>query len=110
MPVGNRSIGDEFLEAVLDSSDDAILALDASGAVVRWNKGARRLSGHSEAEAESRPFIAFLAEHRRRDGEALLERALHGERIERAETDILRKDGLVVPVWLTLTPTLSVDG
>jgi PAS domain S-box-containing protein len=103
-------VADAFLDAVLDSSDDAIVRLDASGAVVAWNRGARRLSGYSEGEAEGRSLVSLLAEHRRRNGEDLVERAVQGDRIERAETDLLRKDGLVVPIWLTLTPIVDVDG
>jgi PAS domain S-box-containing protein len=101
---------DAFLDAVLDSSDDAIVGLDPTGTVVEWNRGARRLSGYSAAEAEGRLFVSLVAEHRRGDVQQLVERAVKGDRIERAETDMLRKDGLVVPVWLTLTPIIGEDG
>jgi PAS domain S-box-containing protein len=51
----------------------------------------------------------LFADHRRADGEALVRRATEGERVERAESDARRTDGLVVPVSMTLTP-LSPDG
>ncbi len=96
--------GDAFIDAVLDSADDAIVGLDANGVVTRWNAGARRLFGYEEAEAVGRRAPSLFAEHRRAEGVGLLERALLGERVERAESDAVRKDGLVVPVWLTVTP------
>jgi len=95
---------DEFLAAVLSSSDDAIFGVDHLGAVTRWNRGARRLYGYDEAAAVGMPVSALFADHRRIDGQALIARVLHGERVERAETDARRRDGLVVPVWMTLTP------
>jgi PAS domain S-box-containing protein len=52
----------------------------------------------------------LFAEHRRADGGVLIERALHGDRVERAESDARRTDGLVVPVWMTLTPLVDQTG
>jgi len=46
----------------------------------------------------------LFADHRRDEGHALVERTLAGGSVERAESDVRRKDGLVVPVSLTLTP------
>lgn len=102
--------GERFLAAVLDSSDDAIFGIDPAGVVTTWNRGARRLYGYEEAEAIGKPMAALSAAHRRRDDEGLVGRALHGERVERAETDARRRDGLVVPVWMTLTPVVASDG
>jgi PAS domain S-box-containing protein len=102
--------GERFLAAVLESSDDAVIGIDPAGRTTRWNRGARRLYGYEETEIIGKPFAALFADHRRERGEALVERALHGDRVERAETDARRKDGLVIPVWMTLAPLLADDG
>jgi PAS domain S-box-containing protein len=96
--------GEPFLAAVLASSDDAIFGLDSSRAVTSWNRGARDLFGYDDAEAIGLPVTKLVADHRLREGQALVEQALAGEVIQHAEIDILRKDGLVVPVSLTITP------
>lgn len=94
---------------MLESSDDAIFGIDRTGALTRWNRGARRLYGYDEADVVGTPVSALFADHCRIDGQALVNRVLHGERVDRAETDARRKDGLIVPVWMTLTP-LTVGG
>jgi PAS domain S-box-containing protein len=78
--------------------------------VVGWNRGARRLTGYADTEALGRPAVSLFAVHREREGAALVHRALSGEHIERAESDVARKDGLVVPVWLTMAPLVGDDG
>ena len=102
MPAANS-----FLAAVLDSSDDAIFGIDASGVVTSWNPGARSLYGYDAAEAVGRPVTMLFADHRLGEARALVERALAGDTIERAETDARRKDGLVVPASLTLAPVAA---
>ena len=78
--------------------------------MTRWNRGARYLYGYDRADVSARPAAFLFAEHRRAEGEALIQRALSGETIERAESDVRRKDGLVVPVWLTLAPVTGDSG
>jgi len=102
--------GEQFLAAVLDSCDDAIFGIDSAGTVTRWNPGARGLYGYDEAEVAGRPVASLFADHRRSEGEALVKGALNGEGVERAESDARRKDGLVVPVSLTLTPITDRQG
>ena len=99
-----------FLAAVLDSSDDAIFGIDESGVVTRWNRGARRLYGYEVADVLGKPAGTLFAAHCRHEGEALVQRALHGEHVERAESDARRRDGLVVPVWISLTPLARTAG
>ena len=78
--------------------------------MTRWNPGARYLYGYDWADVSARPAALLFAGHRRAEGEALIQRALSGETIERAESDVRRKDGLVVPVWLTLAPVTGDSG
>jgi len=105
-----HSDGDAFLATVLDFCDDAIFGIDATGAVIRWNRAARGLFGYEDADAVGRPMATLFADHRRSEGQAWVERALHGEGIERADTDIRRRDGLVVPVCLTIAPVSGPGG
>jgi PAS domain S-box-containing protein len=86
------------------------LAIDGAGLVTRWNRAARRLFGYDAAEAVGSPMAMLFADHRRSEGQALVELTLRGERIERADIDVRRRDGLVVPVWLTMTPVAGGGG
>ena len=72
-----------------------------------WNRGARSLYGYDDAEAIGRPVMLLFADHRRGEARAVVERALAGDVVERADTDARRTDGLVVPVSLALTPVAN---
>lgn len=98
------------LAAIVDSSDDAILALDRDGLVISWNHGASRLYQYTEDEVVGRP-ISMLIPPDRGDEEALiLNRVLRGERVERYETVRLRRDGTTFDVSLTVSPVRDRHG
>jgi PAS domain S-box-containing protein len=68
------------------------------------------VSGRGDAEVlGSRPDLLF-PEHRRAEEAAVLQRALLGERIERRDTELERRDGLLVPVELTASPLRDRSG
>ena len=51
----------ERFSAVTRSASDAIISVDAAGAIVFWNPGAERLFGYTEAEATGEPFNRLVA-------------------------------------------------
>src|SRR5262252_7985403 len=48
-----------ILAAIVESSDDAIIAKNLDGIVLSWNRGAERMYGYSASEAIGRS-ISFL--------------------------------------------------
>ncbi|TXM72497.1 PAS domain-containing protein [Methylobacterium sp. WL69] len=82
-------------ERILDgASDYAIVATDPEGRVTRWNAGAERIMGWSEAEMLGRPVDAFFTPEDRADGRPATEMALARDR-GRAPDERwhLRRDG-----------------
>jgi two-component system phosphate regulon sensor histidine kinase PhoR len=51
------------LEALLNASSDATVAVDRDGAVAYWNDAARRLFGEDAPPAVGRPFIEAVRDH-----------------------------------------------
>ncbi|MGK9237100.1 PAS domain S-box protein [Inquilinus limosus] len=100
----------QHLAAIVESSDDAILAKDLDGTITSWNGGAQHLFGYTAEEVVGRP-IMILAPLDRHDEEArILARLRAGERIDRLETVRRRRDGSLVEVSLSVSPVKDAHG
>ena len=96
--------------AIVESSDDAIMGLDANGTVVNWNKGAERLYGYSAKEAIGRKIFFLSTANDPDDIPKILKKVLKGEVLRNYETVRLRKNGTHVEVSLTLSPIVDAEG
>src|SRR5262245_26957142 len=92
------------LTAIVESSDDAIVAADANGSILTWNRAAERIFGYVASEAIGRPLVLIIPPDRRPEEAAVAARIRHGEAVDRYETLRLCKDGALVPVSLTVAP------
>ncbi len=95
---------DEILAAVVETSDDAIVPVGAEGGVTAWGPTAERLFGVPAREALGRPLDRLFSPHVRPAICSVYSRALAGERIVHFESEVLRGDGLPLPVWVSLCP------
>jgi len=87
----------EALKTLVQASPLAIIVVDRSLIVRRWNPAAERLLGWSEAELLSKPLPA-IPEARRGAFRAMLEKVLQGGTAEPHTTQRVRKDGCLVDV------------
>jgi PAS domain S-box-containing protein len=91
-------------EAIVASSEDAILSKDVHGTITSWNHGAERLYGHAESEAIGKPISILIPPNRAGEERRILDRIIHGERVQNYETERVTKDGRTVYVSLTVSP------
>jgi PAS domain S-box-containing protein len=98
------------LVAIIESSEDAILAKDLNGIITDWNEGARRLFGYTAEEAIGRSVTMLIPEDRHDEEPAILARIRRGERIEHYETIRQHKDGSPIDISLTVSPILNRKG
>ncbi len=107
-PRGNVKVGDvppeALLRAVIEVSDDAIITLGATGLITTWAATAERLFGFRTGDVLDRPLECLFPEHLHDEIGSVVGRALAGERIDHFESEVVRKDGMPVPVWLSLCP------
>jgi PAS domain S-box-containing protein len=97
-------------EAIVDSSDDAIVSKNLQSIVQSWNKGAERVFGYS-AEEMIGESIAKLFPSDRLDEEMLILERLHkGERVDHFETKRQHKNGSLIDVSLTISPIRNAEG
>ena len=98
------------LAAIVNSSDDAIVSKTLDGVIVSWNPAAERMFGWSSGEAVGKS-ITLIIPHDRLDEEAtVLQRLRRGQSIDHYETIRVRKDGVLIPISLTVSPIRDLSG
>lgn len=98
------------LAALVESSQDAILAKTLDGYITYWNAAAQRLYGYSAEEALGHHVDMLALPDHTHEITTLLERLAHGEKIEHFETLRVTRDGQLLDVDVTLWPTRAADG
>lgn len=96
--------------AIVQASDDAIIATDLNGRITSWNGGASRLLGYAEHEMMGRPISALLPEERRADEQAILEHVGRGFTINHYETTRLCQDGNTKDISVSVSPLRDDHG
>jgi PAS domain S-box-containing protein len=96
-----------LLRAIIELTDDAVLTCDADTTVTSFSENAERLFGRTRGDAEGVPMGVLFAPHLRREVDEVIVRVGAGERIRHFETEIIRPDGLPIPVSLSLAPVFG---
>jgi PAS domain S-box-containing protein len=100
----------QLLNAIVRTSDDAIISMDLNGTITSWNRGAERLYGYALDEAAGKPIAILIPPARRDEEVGLLNRIRNGEHIEHYETIRARKDGSLVSISLSVSPVMDEAG
>jgi PAS domain S-box-containing protein len=98
------------LAAIVESSDDAIIAKDLNGIITAWNGSAERIFGYTESEVLGKPITIIIPSELRAQETDILRRLRSGERIEHFETVRITKTGERVLVSLTVSPVRDSTG
>jgi PAS domain S-box-containing protein len=101
---------DAWLAAIVDASHDAIVTMTLDGTIGSWNRGADRLFGYAAAEVVGRQLFVIVPPDRVAEEHDLLARWRRGERIDDFETIRQTKDGVRVPISLTVSPVRDECG
>lgn len=98
------------LAAIVDASDDAIIAKKLDGTIVAWNHGASRLYGYTAPEVIGQPVSILIPPGKINEVPAILERIRRGERVDSYETIRRTKDGRQIEISLTVSPVRNAYG
>jgi PAS domain S-box-containing protein len=98
------------LAAVVEHSEDAIIATTLAGVVTSWNAAAERLYGRSAEEAIGLPMSRFVVPVARRDQVDVVSRIVAGERGVNYDAQYARGDGDTVDVSATVSPLFDRRG
>lgn len=98
------------LAALVESSQDAILAKTLDGYITYWNAAAQRLYGYTAAEVMGRHISLLAPSGHREEIATLLGRLRLGEKVEHFETLRVTKAGVLLDVDVTMWPRRAPDG
>ncbi|MEA2487234.1 MAG: hypothetical protein QOF16_888, partial [Actinomycetota bacterium] len=99
-----------MLSAIVQSSDDAILAKDRDAQVTVWNPACERLYGWTAEEMIGRSIATIVPPHRAGEHLEILGTILSGQRIEHRETERITKSGEIVEVSVSASPVYDSSG
>ena len=96
-----------LLNAVVDTCDDAIFTTDGSGRITTWGATPERLFGCPAAAVIEQPIDGLFPEHLRAEVGAVMARVSAGERVSHFETEVLRPDGMPMPISISMCPVFD---
>jgi PAS domain S-box-containing protein len=98
------------LAAIVESSDDAIVAKDLNGIVTSWNRAAERMFGYTADEAIGQSIRFIIPESHLDEEDTILSRIRRGESVQHFETIRCRKDRVCLPISVTVSPIRDRTG
>ena len=99
-----------YLAAIVESSEDAIIAKDLNGIIQSCNAAAERIFGYSADELLGQPVLKLIPPDRHQEEDEILSRIRRGERVEHFETVRVRKDGQLIDVSITVSAVRDENG
>jgi PAS domain S-box-containing protein len=100
----------QYLAAIVESSEDAIISKDLNGIIRSWNRGAERIFGYTAAEIVGKPITTLAVPERVEEIPNILAQIRSGVRVDHYQTQRRTKDGKVLDISLTVSPIRDSTG
>lgn len=97
-------------EAIITSSEDAILSKNLNGIITSWNKGAENIFGYKDEEIIGRHISILIPPDRLNEVPEIMSRIKRNKVIDHYETKRLRKDQSLIDISLTISPLKDSHG
>jgi PAS domain S-box-containing protein len=91
------------LAAIVASAEVAILSNDLKGTIQTWNVGAENVFGYKAHEVIGKNISLLVPPGHTDEIPEILERISHGQTVENFESVRMRKDGVIIPISLTIS-------
>jgi PAS domain S-box-containing protein len=98
------------LAAIVESSDDAIIAKDLNGVITSWNAAAEKMFGYSPDDIIGRSILTIIPPELQHEEPIILGQIRAGNRVAHFETQRLHKSGTRIEVSLTSSPIRDHHG
>lgn len=97
-------------EAIVGSTDDAVISKTLTGVITTWNPAAEKIFGYSAQEAIGNTIQMLIPDDRSAEESDIIARIARGEGVEHFETVRLRKNGRLIDVSVTISPIRDGQG
>ena len=109
LPTAPESHG-ALLEAIVRSSDDAIVTKNLNSIITSWNPAATRIFGYEPEEMVGQSILKLIPERLRHEEDEFIHRLKIGEQIAHFQTTRVTKTGKEISVSLTISPLRDESG
>ena len=99
-----------MLSAIIANSDDVIISKTLQGIITSWNPAAERLFGYTEAETIGQHISLIIPEDRKNEEVFIMSEISNGRRVNHFETIRISKTGKLIPLSLSISPIVSLQG
>ncbi|HYR42599.1 MAG TPA: PAS domain S-box protein [Terriglobia bacterium] len=101
---------EQYVAAIVQNAEDAIISKDLESIVTSWNPAAERMFGYMAQEMIGQSIMRILPPELAYEEVDILDKIRRGERVEHFETRRRRKDGTAIDVSLTISPVRDNNG
>jgi PAS domain S-box-containing protein len=95
--------------SIVEQSDDAIISKNLDGIIGTWNASAERIYGYTSEEIVGRHVSLLIPDDRAYELPILIDDLRRGAKIDRYETERVRKNGKHIFVSLTMSPIKDAE-
>lgn len=106
--LGTESLA--YMAAIMESSEDAVIAADLNGKISSWNRSAQRLFQYTPEEIIGQSVFKLIPPHRQEEEHFIVSKIRNNERVEHFETERLRKDKSTIAVSLSVSSIRDLSG
>lgn len=100
----------QHFAAIVESSDDAIYGFKPDGTITSWNRAAERIYGYRAGEIIGQNISTLYPDERLEELVDTIEHIKRGDHLGCFESGRTRKGGRQIPVSVTISPIIMVDG
>ena len=94
----------QFLAAIVQSTDDAIIGCSLDGTVLSWNPAAEAIYGYTSDEMCGKPVSLLIPDQGKNEFAEIMAQAMRGHGVKNFETKRVHKNGVAIDISLTLSP------
>lgn len=98
------------LAAIVQSTSDAIIAVNLNRFIINWNDSAERIFGYTEAEILGKPITTLIPEGLWHQEDEIFDKILKDQPIEHLQTIRKHKSGALIDISLSISPVKDKQG